>query len=111
MQDELEDIKRRKLAEMQRQYQEQIHQQLEEEHQAQQQIAALEEMLKRKMSKEALQRYGNIKTADPEKAVEVLVVLGRLMQLGKIREVSDESLRAILEKMSSGKRNTTITRK
>ncbi len=111
MQDELEDIKKRKLAEMQRQYQDQMNQQVEEEYQARQQITALEEMVKRKMTKEALQRYGNIKTADPEKAVQVLVVLGRLMQMGKIREVTDESLKSILEKMNSSKRNTTITRK
>ncbi len=110
--DELENIKRRKLEEMQRQYQDQASQQMAEEEQAQQQISALESMVRQKLSKEALQRYGNLKAAHPEKAVQLLVVLAKLMQMGRIDIVTDEQLKSLLLKMASGdERKTTITRK
>ncbi len=111
MSDELEELKKRKLAAMQQQYQAQMQQQVDEEQQAQQQIAALEDAVKKRLSKDALQRYGNIKTANPERAVQLLVILGRLIQLGKLNSITDDTLKAVLDKMSSEKRQTTITRK
>ncbi|MBI2134043.1 hypothetical protein HYU11_05150 [Candidatus Woesearchaeota archaeon] len=111
MHNELEEIKKRKLSEMQRQYNDQLNQQIEEEYQAQQQIASLEDMVKKTMTKEALQRYGNIKAADPEKSIQLLVVLGRLIHMGKIRSVTDENLISILEKMAPAKKSFRIERR
>ncbi|MBI3033886.1 hypothetical protein HYY72_01895 [Candidatus Woesearchaeota archaeon] len=111
MPDEIEEIKRKKLEALQRQYQEGIHQQAAEEQEAQQQIAALEAAVKSRLSKEALQRYGNIKAAHPEKAVQLLIVLGRLIQLGRVNMISDENLKAVLQKMDAEKRETRITRR
>jgi DNA-binding TFAR19-related protein (PDSD5 family) len=108
--DELEKIKKKKLEALQKQYQESSHSQLEEEEQAAAQVAALEQQVKTRLSKEALQRYGNIKTADPEKAIQLLVVLARLIQMGRISTVSDEELKSILVKLSE-KRETKITRR
>ena len=111
MPDEIEDIKKRKLEALQRQYQESLQQQAGEEQEAQQQIAALENAVKSRLSKEALQRYGNIKAAHPEKAVQLLIVLGRLIQLGRVNVISDENLKTVLQKMDTEKRETRITRK
>ncbi len=108
---ELEDLKRRKLEAMQRQYHGQMQQQADEEQQAKEQVAALEQAVKERLSKDALQRYGNIKTADPEKAIQLLVVLGRLIQLGKVGMINDDYLKTVLEKISMQRRETKIIRK
>lgn len=108
---EIEEIKRRKMEQMQKQYQDQMQKQIEEEQQAQQQIAALEELVRARLSKEALQRYGNVKAANPERTIQLLVVLGRLIQLGKVGMISDETLISVLQRMPTEKRQTTIIRK
>jgi len=107
---ELEELKRRRLEAMQRQYSDQQGQ-IDEEQQAKEQVAALEHAVKERLSKDALQRYGNIKAADPEKAIQLLVVLGRLIQLGKVGMINDDYLKAVLEKISLQRRETKITRK
>ncbi|MBW2989751.1 hypothetical protein KY358_05545 [Candidatus Woesearchaeota archaeon] len=103
--DELEEIRRRKLAEIQNRK----HDELREEQRVQEQINELEIMVRRFLSKEALQRYGNIKAAHPEKAVQLLVVLGNAIQKGKVREeISDEGLKALLRDMQPRKKEFKI---
>ena len=89
----LEEIKKRKLearetqsvsgrqksegffSEMMSMQQEKLQNQSNEQAQMQQQIAQIEEVVKRVLTKEALARYGNLKTAHQEKAVQLLLVL------------------------------------
>ncbi|MFH2028744.1 MAG: DNA-binding protein [Nanoarchaeota archaeon] len=107
--DELEALKRKRLAELQKQ-QETFNQQAEEQNQMQQQIEQLESVVKQIMSKEALIRYGNIKAAHPEKTVQVLVVIGQLLQQGKIRSITDSQLKDILTQLAPEKKDFKIKR-
>lgn len=111
MQDELDRIKQRKLEELQRQYNGQAAQQADEEQQIRQQLNAMEGFVKPKLSKEALQRYGNIKAAHPDKAAQLLVVLTRLLQTGKVASLNDEQLKSILQKMSEPESGSRTIRK
>jgi len=103
--DELEELKRKKLEQLQSQ-----HSQVEEQVQLQQQIEQLEAVVKRLFTKDALQRFGNVKAAHPEKAVQVLVVLGQLMQQNKIAEINDEQLKEILQQITPQKRDFKINK-
>jgi len=106
--DELEKIKQKKLKEIQEKQQEQ----LQEELQLQQQIQQLEAVVKQFLTKEALQRYGNLKTAHPEKAIQILVILSHLIQQGKIKiKVDDQQLKEILKQITPGKKEFKIKRK
>ncbi|MBW2975284.1 hypothetical protein KY366_06200 [Candidatus Woesearchaeota archaeon] len=106
--DELEEIRKRRLIELQKQQEEEM----QEQQQLQAQVEQLEIMLRQFLSKEALQRYGNLKAAHREKALQLLVILGQAIQQGNIKEkITDEQLRDILKRMSPKKRDITITRK
>ena len=91
----LEEIRKRKIESLQQQAQKQA----EEEAQLQSQIQQLEEIVRRALTKEALQRYGNLKTAHPEKAVQLLVVVANAIQTQNIKAIDDKQLKEILMMM------------
>lgn len=103
MDDELEGIKRRKVEELQRKSQKEV----EDKAQLQQQISQLEEIVKQVLTKDALQRYGNLKTAHPEKAVQLLVVIANAIQSQGITRIDDDQLKNVLM-MLEKKRNIKI---
>lgn len=109
--DELEAIRQKKLEELEQQIKEQAGQQAGEEIQLKQQIEQLEAVVKTKLTKEALERYGNIRAAHPEKAVQVLVVAAQLIQAGQAEMIDDEMLKNILVKLTPQKKDFRITRK
>ena len=103
--DELEEIKKRKLMELQQQQGEQV----QEQQQMQAQLEQLEIVVKQFLSKEALQRYGNLKAAHQEKAVQLLVILGQAIQKGQIKEkITDEKLKEILKQLQPEKKEFKI---
>jgi programmed cell death protein 5 len=105
--DELEEIRKRKLAELQNQQQES----LQEQQQMQAQLEQLETVVKQFFTKEALERYGNLKAAHQEKAVQLLVVLGQAVQQGQIKEkITDEKLKEILKQLQPEKKEFKIKR-
>ncbi len=108
--DELEEIKKRKLAELRAAQLNQLQQQAQEQEQLQQQIQQLEMIVKNIMTKEALQRYGNLKTAFPERAVQLLVILAQAIQSGQINKIDDNTLKEILKKLSPQKKDSKIRR-
>lgn len=91
--DELEQIKQKKLQELQQQEQAELQQQVEQ----------LEAMVKQRMTKEALQRYGNIKTAHPGKAMQILVLFGQMIQSNQIQAIDDETLKNTLIQLNQKK--------
>ena len=105
--DELERIRQQKIEEMQRK---QLQQQFQEELQLQKQIEQLEELVRGVLTKKALQRYGNLKTAHPDKAVQLLVVLAQLIQQG-VKRIDDKKLKEILLKITPKKKEFKIKRK
>jgi|TARA_Y100000310_G_scaffold97577_1_gene95216 programmed cell death protein 5 len=107
----LDDIKRKKLEELQNKMQEQQNQQVQEELKLQQQIEVLEEFVKKHLTKEAIQRYGNLKAAHKEKAIQVITLIAQALQSGQITDkISDEQFKQILKQLQPDKREFKIRR-
>ncbi|MBW3003537.1 hypothetical protein KY328_03170 [Candidatus Woesearchaeota archaeon] len=100
---ELEELRQRRLQELQKQQQD-----IEEFNQ---QVNTLETAVKQHLTKEALSRYGNLKSAHPEKAVQLLTILAQIIQTGKLQVIGDEQLKDILQRMEPPKKEFKITRK
>ena len=105
--EDIEEIKRRKLEEIQNAYNEQVQQQAE----IQQQVQALESFVKTRLTKKALERYGNLKTAHPEKALQLLAILAQAIQTQNIPQINDEQLKDLLKRMEPKKHDFKIKRK
>jgi programmed cell death protein 5 len=101
---ELEELRRKKLNELIERKQ----QEMDEQSQMENQLLQIENVIKQKFTKEALQRYSNIKIAYPEKRAQLLIMLARIHD--KIEKIDDSQLREILQRMEPKKRETKITR-
>ena len=108
--DELEELRKRKLHELRKKQLEDMQQQTQEQQQLQQQIQQLEIMVKQALTKEALERYSNLKTAFPDRAVQLLVILAQAMQSGQITKIDDNTLKELLKKLTPEKREFKIKR-
>jgi programmed cell death protein 5 len=106
--EELEELRRRKLSAMQRQAGEE-----QRGVQAQQQLEAQKQALLRSiLSPEARQRLVNLKMVRPEFTDQLELQLIQLAQLNKIPvPLSDAQLRQILVQLQSRKREPTIRRR
>ncbi|MDI6866371.1 DNA-binding protein [Methanoculleus sp.] len=109
--DELAELRRRRLEQMQRQAMEQ--QAVEEELARQQQMAAqIRTVLMEILEPEARERLNTIKLTRPDfaKAVEQQLVM--LAQSGRIRQrITDEQLKTILVQLTPSKKDFRIMRK
>lgn len=101
---ELDDIRKRKLEELMRGQQHQH----SEEQEFKQQVAQLEGIVKQRMTKEAIARYGNIKAANPQKSVQIVAVLGQLIQGGRVDTIDDELFKKILMRIQEPKKDFNI---
>jgi len=102
--DELDEIRKRKL--------EELSQQQDSEAQMQQQVNELEQTIKQFLSKEALERYSNLKIAHKEKALQVLAALAQVIQSGQISSpLTDTQFKEILQKLEPKKKEFNIKRK
>lgn len=105
---DLKELKRQKLQAMQQE----IAQQHQEQLQLQQQVEQLEAVVKAHLTSEARERYGTLKSAHPEKAVQSLVFIAELLQNGQIKGlITDEQYKALLQQLTPQQRETRITRK
>jgi len=76
-----------------------------------QQVQQLEMLVKQRMTKEALERFGNVKSAHPEKALHLLAILGQAIQTGQIEDqIDDDQLKDILLKLTPEKKDFKIRR-
>jgi programmed cell death protein 5 len=106
--EELEELRRRRLSALQKQMAEeqrnvQMEQQLEQQKQA---------VLRSILTPEARQRLTNLKMVKPEFTDQLELQLIQLAQQGKIPiPLSDEQLKKILVQLQSRKRETTIRRR
>ncbi len=102
---DLEEIKRRKLEEYRRRL-------LAQQQAQQQQIVAqmqLRAILRRILTKEAFERLGRVKMANPELYAKAVQLLLYLYQAGQIREkVTDDQLKKFLERLIGKKKETKI---
>ena len=74
--------------------------------QLQRQFAQIETIVKQKMTKEALTRYGTIKAAHPQKAVHIMVALAQNIETIKV--ITDEVLKQVLTAMEPQRHQTKI---
>jgi programmed cell death protein 5 len=109
--DELAEIRRRRLEQMQRQAMEQ--QAMEEELARQQQVESqIRTVLMEILEPEARERLNTIKLTRPDFARGVEQQLVMLAQSGRIRQrISDEQLKTILIQLTPSKKDFRITRK
>lgn len=106
--EELDAIRRRKMAAMQQRASDGQQRQLEQEQQVEAQKQAL---LKQILSPEARQRLTNLKMVKPEFIDQLELQIIQLAQMGKIPiPLSDAQLKQILIQLQSRKRETKITR-
>ena len=104
--DELEEIRHKKLEEIRHQREAEFQERI----QIQQQVSQLETAAKMWMdAHKAVSRYGNIKAAHPEKALQVAVLIAQFVQSGKIKKlITDEQLKELLVYLDEKKKETKI---
>lgn len=84
----------------------------EEQMQLQQEIVRLENLAKQYMDKEAINRYGNLKSAHPQLALQLIVIIAQMVQNGYIKEkLNDESIKEFLKKIQKPKKEFKIIKK
>lgn len=83
---------------------------LRQQQELQKRIAEMDSAVKTLMTKEAVQRYTNIKIAFPEKAINLLILLSQRIQKGKTEEINDEEVKYYLKMMENPKRETKINK-
>jgi programmed cell death protein 5 len=106
--EELEELRRRKLSALQRQVSDEQRNAQQEQQMEQQKQALLRNIL----APEARQRLTNLKMVKPEFIDQLELQLIQLAQAGKIPiPLSDEQLKKILAQLQSRKRETTIRRR
>jgi DNA-binding TFAR19-related protein (PDSD5 family) len=104
---ELDEARKKKVEQLKRLHDQSAHQ-MQEQQQFQNQVSQLESVVRQVLTREALSRYGNLKTAYPEKAVQVLAILAQAIQSGQISKVDDNLLKEILKKLEPEKRKFTL---
>ncbi|MBI4159007.1 hypothetical protein HY500_01980 [Candidatus Woesearchaeota archaeon] len=103
----IDEIKRKKLEEIQQKYA----QGFTEEEALKNQISQIESLAKQLLDKEALSRFGNIKAAHPEKAIQIASVIIQLARADRIKEkLTDRQFKEILTLLQE-KKDFKITRK
>ncbi len=105
--EEVEDIQRRKMLELQRRIAEE-----QRRAQVQEQVEVQKQALLRKiLSPDARQRLNNLKMVKPEFAEQLELQLIQLAQAGKINiPVTDEQLKELLVRLQSQRREIKIRR-
>ena len=84
---------------------------MEPDQELQQQIDSLERIVKAKLTKEAFSRYSNIKIAHPDKAMQLLAVLGAFIQQNQLEKVDDALLKEIILKITPQKKEIRIVKR
>ncbi len=85
---------------------------LNEQLKMQQQVEALELQAKQLLDSQALQRYGNIKLAYPDKALRVAMIIVQAQQMGTIKnKLTDNEFKELLAHMQEPKKRFQFTRK
>ena len=106
---DLDELRKKKMELYKQNYAAALQTSAEEEQQLQQQVYQLESALKQMMTPEALQRYGNVKLAHPETAIQALVILAQMAQTGNTGGmITDTGLKDVLTRLSQHKKQTKV---
>ncbi len=116
---DLEEIRRRRMAELeaqqaaaQNQMQQQAAQQMQQQEAQRQFEAQKKQILAQIMTSEARNRLANLKLTKPELVNQIEIQLIQSAQAGSLRgKVTDEQLKVLLRQIAGQKREIKITRK
>ena len=109
--EELEEIKKRRMLELQQQKMD-VERQAQLESQKQELEAQKQAILRQILTPEARERLNRIKIVKPELADAVEIQLIQLAQAGRLGNVlTDEQLKTILRRLTDKQRDIKITRK
>lgn len=102
MTEDIEEIRKRKLMELQRRYLEQQKAQEEAVRREMELQAQLDAIMRKILTPEARERLGRVKLVRPELAKQVELVLVQLYQAGQVREpIDDAKLKRILAQIDA----------
>lgn len=105
--DELDEIRKKRMEELQAL----ANSQESQGGQMQNQIQELEGVVKNFLSREALERYGNLKSVHTEKAMKVLTIMAQLIQSGQLKnKLTDGQFKEILQQMEPPKKEFKINK-
>lgn len=107
MEEEMDELRRRKMLELQTKLQEQQRQEeLRQQYEAQKRLA-----MQQILTPEARSRLANIRAAKPEYAEQIELQLIQLAQTGRLKsQITDAQLREILNRVQARKREIKIRR-
>jgi len=67
-------------------------------------VDQLEVLVKQFLTKEAISRYGNLKSAHPEQAIKALAIIAQLIEQNQIKhKLTDQEFKAILVQIQEKK--------
>ena len=106
----LDEIRKKKIEELMRLQQDKA-QESQEQAQVQQQVEMMENAVRQFLDKDALARYGSLKTAHQEKALHLLMILFNAIRSGQLKEkITDQQLKKLLERFTPKKKEIKIKR-
>ena len=112
---ELDEIRRKKMEELQKQQElanKQMQQQVDQQAQQEQFDAQLNQAVKQIMTPEARSRLTNLKLTRPELVKQIEIQLIQSAQAGSLKgKVTDDQLKVLLSQLAGQKRDIRITRK
>lgn len=107
----MDKIKKRKMEELQNKMLEEQSEAIKEQIQLKQQINQLESIGKQYLTKEAISRYGNLRLAHPEKAIQVMILIAQAVQAGQLREkIDDKQFKEFLRQLDGPRKEFKIKR-
>lgn len=85
---------------------------LREKIRLQQQVSLIENNAKQFLDKAALSRYGNIKIVDPEKALQISLLINQAVQSGALKgKLADNEFKDLLMNLQGSKKEFRFIRK
>lgn len=107
MHDELEDLRNRKIKQLQNKQQKIVKNEIE----LQRKIRDLEVIAKQFLTKEAISRYSNLKVAHPELAIRAITIIAQAVNTNQLgSKIDDKQFKNLLVQLQSEKKDFKFIR-
>ncbi len=105
----LEEARKKRIEELLAMQNERLQEQMREQIQVQQQVQQIEKGAMLWMDAEAKSRFGNLRLAHPEKALQAAALIAQFVHQGKIHKIiTDEQLKELLIYLDEAKQENKI---
>lgn len=109
---DIDEIRRKRMEELQQQAQQQAYESQQQEQMKQEVEAQKKQVMMQILTPEARSRLANIRLTKPDYVNQIEMQLIQLAQRGQIQsKITDDQLKVILKQLSGQKREINITRK